>query len=188
MLDRYLSRPEDAIFDIIKYCEYYEQYMVANTLPWTATMVWRDQIPGHQMYVYQRLRGEKNCRMSMLYPSSGEVFYMKLLLLHTIPSSFLLARTVDGTVHESFQAPTRALGLLDNDTEGELCFTKAVESGYFPAQLRCLLVTLVMDGACTSTGPPGKQPKQTTASCSGRIFVCCGDLRQIQPVIPGGSR
>ena len=29
---------------------------------------------------------------------------------------------------------------------------------------------------------------QTTILCSGRIFVCCGDFRQIPPVIPGGGR
>ena len=54
---------------------------------------------------------------------------------------------MDGTVHESLKAAARALGLLDDNTEGELCFTEAVESGYSPAQLRCLLVTLAMDGA-----------------------------------------
>ena len=147
MLDRYLSRPEDTTFDSIKYCEYYEQYMVSNTIPRRATATCRDQVPGHEMYVYRRLRGEKICRMNILYPSSGEVFYVKLLLLHTTPRSFLLARTVDGTVHDSFQAATWALGLLDNINEGELCFTEAVESGYSPVQLRCLLVTLIMDGA-----------------------------------------
>ena len=31
MLDCYLSKPNDTIFDDIKYCEY-EQYMVSNTL------------------------------------------------------------------------------------------------------------------------------------------------------------
>ena len=41
----------------------------------------------------------------------------------------------------------RALGLLDDNTEGELCFNKAVESGFSPQQLRCLLVTLAMDRA-----------------------------------------
>ena len=147
MLDRYLSRPEDITFHHIKYCEYYEQYMVSNTIPRTTTTIWRDQVHSHQMYVYRRLRGEKICRMNMLYPSSGEVFYLKLLLLHTTPRSVILARTVDGTVHESFQAAARALGLLDDNTEGELCFTEAVESGYSPVQLRCLLVTLTMDGA-----------------------------------------
>ena len=29
---------------------------------------------------------------------------------------------------------------------------------------------------------------QTTTPCGGRIFVCCGDFRQIPPVIPGGGR
>ena len=112
MLDRYPSPSQstDTIFDDIKSCEYYEQYMVSNTLPQAATTAWRDQVPDHQMYVYQKLREEKICQMNILYPSSGEVFYLKLLLLHTTPRSFLLARTVDGTVHESFQAAARALG------------------------------------------------------------------------------
>ena len=109
--------------------------MVSNTLPHTAPTAWRDQVPDHEMYVYQRLRGEKICQMNMLYPSSGEVFYLKHLLLHTTP------------VYESFQAAAQALGLLEDNTKGELCFTEAVESGYSPAQLRCLLVTLAMDGA-----------------------------------------
>ena len=126
------------------HCDYYEQYMVSNTLPRMATTAWRDQVADHWMYMYQRLRREKICWMKMLYPSSGEVFYLKLLLLYTTPRSFILARTVDGTVHESFQTAARALGLLDNNTKGELCFTETMESGYSPAQLRCLLVTLAM--------------------------------------------
>ena len=30
--------------------------------------------------------------------------------------------------------------------------------------------------------------KQTTVPCGGRVFICCGDFRQIPPVIPGGGR
>ena len=141
-LDRYLHRPQDTIFDEVTYCEYFEQYMVSDSTPRTCSRSWRDQVPGHEMYVYRRLRGEKICRMNILYPSCGEVFYLKLLLLHTTPKSFVTARTVDGTVHETFQAAAQALGLL----EDELCFTEAVESGYSPVQLRCLLVTLAVDG------------------------------------------
>ena len=29
---------------------------------------------------------------------------------------------------------------------------------------------------------------QTTTPCGGRVFICCGDFRQIPPVIPGGGR
>ena len=85
--------------------------------------------------------------MNILYPSVGEKFYLKLLLLHTAPRSFLVAITVDGTVHESLLAATLSLGLLDDNTEVELRFNEAVESGFSPQQLRCLLVTLAMDGA-----------------------------------------
>ena len=145
-LDRYLHRPQDTIFDEVTYCEYFEQYMVSDSTPRTCSRSWRDQVPGHEMYVYRRLRGEKICRMNILYPSCGEVFYLKHLLLHTTPKSFVTARTVDGTVHETFQAAARALGLLEDTNEGELCFTEAVESGYSPVQLRCLLVTLAEDG------------------------------------------
>ena len=70
LLDRYLARPVDTMFDEVRYCEYYEQFMVSNSLPRGATESWRDQIPDHQMYVYRRLRGEKICRMNML-PQCG---------------------------------------------------------------------------------------------------------------------
>jgi hypothetical protein len=88
MLDHYRSRPSGTMFDEV--CDYFEQFMVSNALPRGATKHWRDQVPDHEMYVYRRLRGEKICRMNMLYPSVGE-FYLKLLLLHTAPRSFLLA-------------------------------------------------------------------------------------------------
>ena len=41
---------------------------------------------------------------------------------------------------------TRVLGLLNDNTEDELCFNEAVESGFYSQQLRCLLVTLALNG------------------------------------------
>ena len=84
--------------------------------------------------------------MNILYPSSGDVFYLKLLLLHNSPQSFEEARTVDGTVYTTFWEAAQALGLLHDDAEGQLCFNEARDSGYSPAQLRALLVTLIVDG------------------------------------------
>ena len=84
--------------------------------------------------------------MNILYPSSGDVFYLKLLLLHTSPRSFEEAGTVDGTVYTTFREAAQALGLLHDDAEGQLCFNEARDSGYSPAQLRALLVTLIVDG------------------------------------------
>ena len=53
MLDHYLSQPADTMFDDVNHCEYYEEFMVSNTLP---TENWRDQVPDHQMYMYRRLK------------------------------------------------------------------------------------------------------------------------------------
>ena len=75
------------------------------------------------------------------------MFFLRLLLLHTSLRSFEDARTVDGTVYDNFQLACHALGLLTNETESELCFNEAREANYFPAQLRSLLVILIMDGA-----------------------------------------
>lgn len=55
--------------------------------------------------------------------------------------------TVNGTVHSIYQEAAEARGLLDNNSEGELCFTEARDYGYSPQQLRGLLVTLTMEGA-----------------------------------------
>ena len=72
-LDRYFGRPVDSQFDDVKYCEQFEQYMVAATLPRTAETSWRDSVPGQEMHVYKRLE-EMICRINLLYPSSGDVF------------------------------------------------------------------------------------------------------------------
>ena len=79
----------------------------------------------------------------MLYPSVGEKFYLKLLLLHTAPRSFVLARTA---VHKSFQAATQALGLLD-DEEWVLPSTTEMLAGD------------IGNGWSTSEKPVGEQRK-----------------------------
>ena len=62
ILDRYVSRPADTMFDEVRYCDYYEQFMVSISLARGATENWRDQVPrdqvpDHEMDVYRRLRG-----------------------------------------------------------------------------------------------------------------------------------
>ncbi len=74
------------------------------------------------------------------------MFYIKLLLLHSSPRSFEQARTVDGTVYDTYHNAAQALGLLHDDSEGQLCFNEARDGGYSPAQLRSLLVMLIVDG------------------------------------------
>ena len=144
--DGYLCRPVHSTFDQLTYCQYYEEVIVGAGQPRTAPHHWTDQVPDRPHYVHRRQRGQTICRMNILYPSSGDMFYLKLLLLHTSPQSFEEARTVDGTVYTTCREAAQALGLLHDDAEGQLCFNKARDSGYSPAQLTALLVTLIVDG------------------------------------------
>ncbi len=95
---------------------------------------------------HRRLEGLLIARINILYPSSGDVLHFKLLLLPSSPRSFEQARTVDGTVYNTYHNAAQAHGLLHEDSEGQLCFNEARDGGYLPAQLRSLLVTLIVDG------------------------------------------
>ena len=48
LLERYLARPVDTMFDDVRYCEYYEQFMVSKSL---LRESWRDEVPDHQIDV-----------------------------------------------------------------------------------------------------------------------------------------
>ncbi len=50
------------------------------------------------------------------------------------------------TVYNTYHNAAQALGLLHDNSEGQLCFNEARDGGYSPAQLRSLLVTLIADG------------------------------------------
>jgi len=90
-------------------------------------------------------------RMYHAYPTSGERFYLRLLLT-TVPgtTSFENLRTFEGTLHQSFKDACIARGLLEDDQEWRQCLREArhMATGY---QLRHLFVTILHD--CTPTDP-----------------------------------
>jgi hypothetical protein len=66
----------------------------------------------------QRCVGEVIGRMYMVQPSAGELYYLRLLLLH-VPgvTSFAELRTVNGQQFATFKEAAAALGLLEDDQE-----------------------------------------------------------------------
>ncbi len=123
-LQRYLCQPEDPVFDQLQYCEYYEQFVVGAGRPRMAERCWTDVVPGKPHFVHRRLKGQLIARINILYPSSGDVFYLKLHLLHSSPRSFEQARTVDGTVYDTYHNPAQALGFLHDDSEANCASTR----------------------------------------------------------------
>ena len=89
-------------------------------------------------------RGERIIvRMYDVQPSMGELFFLRLLLLHiTGARSYEDLRTVCGTVHDTFREACQALGILEDDAEYVRCMTDAV-SVKVSASLRRLFVQIL---------------------------------------------
>lgn len=65
-----------------------------------------------------RERGEVVKRLTEVYTSSGELLYLRMLLLRRKGSlSFSELRTVDGVTYDTFKEACGALGLLHNDKQ-----------------------------------------------------------------------
>ena len=90
-------------------------------------------------------------RMYHAYPTSGERFYLHLLLT-TVPgaTSFKDLRTFEGTLYPTYKEACIACGLLEDDSEWHQCLIEArhMATGH---QLRHLFVTILCD--CIPTDP-----------------------------------
>uniref|UniRef100_A0A2N9J2K3 ATP-dependent DNA helicase n=1 Tax=Fagus sylvatica TaxID=28930 RepID=A0A2N9J2K3_FAGSY len=91
-------------------------------------------------------RKSGNCigRVYYAHPSSGEKFYLRMLLnIIKGPRNFKEIRTVNNVTYPTYKDACYALGLLDNDNEWHDCMIEASNwaSG---KQLRQLFVTILM--------------------------------------------
>ena len=92
----------------------------------------------------RRKNGKCIGRIYFAHPSSGEKYYLRMLLnIIKGPRNFAEIRTVNGIVYETYQEACYAVGLLDNDKEWHDAILEASNwaSG---KQLRELFVTILM--------------------------------------------
>ena len=105
-------------------------------------------------YTYDRLskkrkvrqRGFSVGRIHNVSPTSGDVFYLKMLLNNQHccrKTSFKDMLTIDETFHESYQSVCRELGLLSDDQEWTLVLTEAAVTKMCP-EIRSLYVVILM--------------------------------------------
>ncbi|XP_057723779.1 uncharacterized protein LOC130939707 [Arachis stenosperma] len=94
-----------------------------------------------------RRRGFSIGRLSFVHPSTGELFYMRMLLnVQKGCTSFQSIRTVNSVLYDTFQEACSAMDFLIDDNEFVLAINEAAElsSG---AQLRKLFVSLLISGS-----------------------------------------
>jgi hypothetical protein len=91
----------------------------------------------------------------MIYITAGEPYFFRLITKARAFKSFADARTVDGTVYNTFQEAAIAMGLVEDDRDARECFEEAAHfnqaSGQHdihltPARLRGLFAHLTLNG------------------------------------------
>lgn len=128
-----------------------EAYFLLNATDINATKYVYDEIPQH--YVWNdadriwtpRKRGLKIGRLAYTHHSSGEIWFLRLLLTKMRgATSFEALRTVKGKLCTNFQEACREHGLLDDDNEWHQVLEQCSESG-FPQQIRQLFVHIMVN-------------------------------------------
>ncbi|KAI9121211.1 hypothetical protein K1719_008244 [Acacia pycnantha] len=128
-----------------------------------------------QYYVYHRTqrtwklrkRGFAIGRLTHAAPSSGEFFYLRILLTKVKgPSSYEAIRTVHGVVHPTYRAACIALGLLDDDYE----FVAALKEASMWAVGRSLRAMFVRMLLCCCLTRPELVWKETSKILSEDLF------------------
>ena len=95
--------------------DYYEQHIVSkikHPSSFAVTDKYKNVVSKRQSRTANHV-----ARIHLKTVDQGDVFYLRLLLHHKPARSFLDLRTVDGTVHETFESAARKLGLLSGDEE-----------------------------------------------------------------------
>lgn len=109
---------------------------------------WKVELPNRQtIYITKRIHPDRCIvRMNMVYPSAGELCYLRILLLHVPTRSFeeLLNRE-NGT----YQEACLVSGLLHDHNEAIRCFDEAMVFSA-PRELRNLFVIQTVQGFPTN--------------------------------------
>lgn len=103
------------------------------------------------LYLFRRKDPSKHIvRMGMLYPSAGEIWYIRELLLNFPAYSLQALLCVDGTEYTSFEAAAIARGIIKDYQEAKICFSENITL-CTPDQLRSLFISLTLEGFATVT-------------------------------------
>ena len=144
----YLKRPE--ILHYLKYTEFYATFMVNGTMSDNIRLTRENytvDIAGiGRRYYYRREPGTTVLvRMETLYPSVGELFFLRLILLNEPIISFAHARQCGLEYEETFQTAAVNKGYITDFKEACWCFRESAISSS-PSELRTMFALMTVQG------------------------------------------
>ena len=148
----YLSRPVRDEQSDLKYLDFYSRYEVrsiqlhvrepCNTIAVIYLPLQRANTIVRRYMVIRR-GNIRICRLHFVPLYTGELFYLRALLLYRIAYTFASLRTIDGRCYNSFQSVAITLGLFRDQNEVEYVIEEAIEALFRPTQLRFLFANLL---------------------------------------------
>jgi hypothetical protein len=99
----------------------------------------------YPLYIMKRKGSRNLVRILMIYPSAGEVWYLRVLLLNRPCKSFEDALTHNDEICTTFQRSALLHGYVDDQKESSMCFAEAMLFKC-PKELRSLFAFLVVQG------------------------------------------
>ena len=87
-------------------------------------------------------------RLSRLCILSGEILYLRQIMLYYPVSSYRDARTWNGQVYQTFQEGALARGIIEERGEAKAAFREVI-AFYVPSELRAFFVMLTINGYAT---------------------------------------
>lgn len=158
MLSKYFNRPVKDGFNNLRYCEFFELYNVTTQPPSNRPADQYDAfVVGNRTYFcWTPARTQvRFYRLINIFSASGELFYMRLLLLHRPARSLKDLRTIiNRATNEAVEYPTflqaaQALGLIEDADETFETLREAI-SGVSPRGLRRMFACMTVHGFPTA--------------------------------------
>lgn len=140
-LNLYLNRPDLAEMDALTYVEYYETYVHRTVKDKSSRAI---PHPNGKTWVQKRQQGVNVARIYWVHPNLGDLFYLRLLLIHFPARSFRQLQTVQGKHYNTAQEACKAHGLLKGEDEYINTLEEADKEGFQGPQLRRFYVTMVV--------------------------------------------
>ena len=150
LLIRYFNCPLHPSFNEQSYCQYFKMHVLYKWDP-AGTIGPNEHLEQliagcvHQKVCPRRV-GCKVTRIRVVSPTSGELFYLRCLLIRQPARSYVKLRTIDGIMFDSFHEAAVRLGLFANENEGQYALADAVASFCTLAQIRFLFSRIVLEG------------------------------------------
>jgi len=142
----YFGRPTQLLH--FKYADFFNAYIWSYKKPTRIqnNVCYEIRIHGinKPVFIYKRDPRHKSItRIGMLYPTAGEIWYVRLLLMHRSCISFKDLRTINAIEYSTFQEAAIAYGLVEDQNEVVRCFEDILHISS-PAEKRGLFMLLTV--------------------------------------------